>query len=351
MSQRRRRLYWTCQIAGWILAQTVSLAFALSRPEARSIVGRYVIAFGAGAAIAIGWTHLYRTLMKRRRWLSLGVGPLVVRMLAACVVLAVAITATLTPIWLLVIGDLLHQIPISEWAPIAVASWAWSVFLWSTIYFAVHYVERWRQVELEKLQLVIVAKDAQLNGLMAQLQPHFLFNCLNCVRALIVEDPAKAQTAVTALSRLLRYSLQATKDSTVPLATEIEIVRTYLGLEAVRLEDRLATEIEIHDDTAALHVPAMLVQSLVENGVKHGIERVPAGGTIRVVSWLAGDALRIRVVNPGRIKPSAESTRIGLANARERLRLLYDDSATLALSDDEHTVVAEVSIPIAKAHA
>ncbi|MEO8704189.1 MAG: histidine kinase, partial [Kofleriaceae bacterium] len=220
------------------------------------------------------------------------------------------------------------------------------------LYFGVHYFERWRQSEVEKLQLALVAKDAQLNGLISQLQPHFLFNCLNSVRALIVEDPAKAQTTVTALSSLMRYSLQATRESTVPLATEIDMVRTYLALEAVRFDERLVSELAIAGDTETLHVPPMLVQSLVENGVKHGIERSQRGGTIRVATWREAGSLRIRVSNPGQLGGAlpaspvgGNSTRIGLANARERLRLLFP-GASLALRDADHTVTADVTIPL-----
>jgi LytS/YehU family sensor histidine kinase len=271
------------------------------------------------------------------------------RVVTACVVIATAITASITPLWVIVLGA--RVFPLGRWAPPAVLGWAWGVLAWSVVYLGVHYFERWREAELEKLQLVIVAQDARLDGLMAQLQPHFLFNCLNSVRALIVEDPAKAQTTVTALSRLLRHSLQAGRDSTIRLATEIEMVRTYLELEAVRFEDRLVSEIDMAPGTGELHVPAMLVQSLVENGVKHGIERSPAGGAICIAAWRDGGTLRLRVTNPGRIESSDESTRIGLANARARLQLLYGDGASLTLRDGEHSVVAEVAIPIAETAA
>jgi LytS/YehU family sensor histidine kinase len=98
-----------------------------------------------------------------------------------------------------------------------------------------------------------------------------------------------------------------------------------------------------------LHVPPLLVQSLVENGVKHGIEQVPAGGTIHVTSWREAGALKIRISNPGRIAPRTESTRIGLANTRERLRLLYTSAATVTLREERTMVVADVSIPIGDA--
>jgi hypothetical protein len=344
VARSRQQVYWACQLAGWSIACALSLTFVLARDDGRADTWRFLITYGAGAPVAIAWTHAYRFQIRRWGWIALAPARLVPRLIAACVVVATAITATLTPVWYVVFGG--HLDPVWRWGPSAVLSWTWSVMLWSLIYFAVHYFERWRQLELEKLQLAIVAKEAQLQGLMAQLQPHFLFNCLNSVRALIVEDPAKAQATVTALSSLMRYSLQATTDSTVTLATELEMVRTYLGLEAVRFDERLASEIDVPDEVAALRVPAMLVQSLVENGVKHGIERTPAGGTIRVAAWREDAALRISVVNPGRLGGSPPSTQIGLANARERLRLIYGPAATLELRDADRTVIAEVSIPL-----
>jgi two-component system, LytTR family, sensor kinase len=343
--RNRQTIYWTCQIAGWFTATSANLLLALYSDDPRFPPWKFAITFPAGAVVAIAWTHAYRAVMRRRRWLALELHRLLPRILVACLVTGTAITITVTPVWLIVLAE--SADPPSQWAPPAILAWSGSVLAWSVVYLGVHYFERWRRAELEKLQLVITAQNAQLHGLMAQIHPHFLFNCLNSVRALIVEDPARAQTTVTALSRLLRHSLQAGSDATVPLATEIEIVRTYLELETVRFEERLTTEIAIAPDTDALHVPAMLVQSLVENGVKHGIERSVDGGTIRVASWREHGALRIRVTNPGHIRPSDNSTRIGLANARARLRLLYGDAASLALHDGDRTVVAEVSIPLA----
>ena len=348
MSRSRQTIYWTCQLAGWFAVIATDLVFALSGQTDVS-PWKFAFTLAASAGVAIAWTHGYRAVLRRRRWLALGLGRLMPRVLAASVAAGTAITFMVAPAWLMLFGR--NAAPVTEWAPIAILSLSAAVLAWSVVYLGVHYFERWRQAELDKLQLVIVAQDAQLHGLMAQLQPHFLFNCLNSVRALIVEDPAKAQATVTSLSRLLRHTLQAGKESTVPLAAEIEMVRIYLELEAVRFEERLRTDIDVAADAGGVHVPAMLVQSLVENGVKHGIERSPAGGVIGVAAWRDHGALRVRVTNPGRIGSGDDSTRIGLANARARLQLLYGDGASLALSDDDRTVVAEVSIPIGKTAA
>ena len=101
----------------------------------------------------------------------------------------------------------------------------WSITSWAAIYFGIHYFESFQSSEIEKLRLAVVAKDAQLRALLSQVNPHFIFNCLNSLRALIVEDPGRAQSMVTELSNILRYSLQSGRTETVPLEAEIEASR------------------------------------------------------------------------------------------------------------------------------
>src|SRR4051812_5521864 len=340
----RRRIYWLCQIAGWVTGGAASLVIQMLDPSARRV--GVLLAYAGSTLLAIAWSHGYHAAIRRWRWTALGFARLAPRLVVAILGLGVVMTASATLVWGLALD---HVGPVLAWAPQALFGWIMAVLLWNLLYFSIHFFERVQRLEVERLQLAIVAKDAQLHGLMAQLQPHFLFNCLNSVRGLIVEDPAKAQATVTQLASLMRYSLQATTDSTVSLAAELDMVRTYLALEAVRFDERLRAEIDVADGITELPVPAMLVQSLVENGVKHGIERSPGGGTIRVAAWRDGPALRIRVVNPGRLGTTSTSTQIGLANARERLRLLYGPGAPLAIGDSDGTVTAEVAIPLAPA--
>lgn len=339
-------MYWTCQLAGWLSVAALYLFFTLLADTGLE-PWRTVIAYAGGALVAVACTHAYRSWLRRRNWTALSPGRLLPRAIAASILIGVAISVAASPLWIVLVGDRGDSGWI--WSPYALVGWSWAVLIWTSVYVGVHYFERWRDGEVEKLQLAVVAAEARLHGLVSQLNPHFLFNCLNSVRALIVEDPEKAQTAVTALSSLMRYSLHAGRAPTVPLASELEVIATYLELEAIRLDERLRIDVELAPDTRALEVPAMLVQSLVENGVKHGVESVAAGGTIGVRSWLDAGALCIRVTNPGQLdgrKPRRDGAGVGLANARERLRLLYGDAATLTLRDDgAHAVVADVRIP------
>lgn len=198
----------------------------------------------------------------------------------------------------------------------------------------------------ESRQAVVDAREAELRALKAQINPHFLFNCLNTIRGMIVESPAKAQEMVTRLANILRYNLRGDRAPTVPLSEEIEVVSDYLSLEAARFEDRLRVTMDIGAGAAAVPVPPMLLQTLVENALKHGIAHLPEGGEVRIEASLERDSLALRVVNSGDLaEPAPNGTRIGLKNARERLRLLYGDRATLELQAADHRVIATVRIP------
>jgi len=194
--------------------------------------------------------------------------------------------------------------------------------------------------------LQLAVREAELRTLEAQINPHFLFNCLNSIRGLVLEDPALAQDMVTRLSNILRYNLRRDVNHTVPLSCEVEAVSDYLALESVRLEERLRVRMAIEPDAAAFPIPAMLLQTLVENAVKHGIAPLPGGGELTVSARLDGQGLALEVDNPGRLAaPHPEASGMGLANARDRLRILYGSGASLRLEDRGGRVAATVLVP------
>jgi LytS/YehU family sensor histidine kinase len=218
------------------------------------------------------------------------------------------------------------------------------MFMWLVIYFGVHYFWNYRQAEIDKWKLEAQAETARLKALKLQLNPHFFFNSLNSVRALIAEDPERAQRMVTRLARLLRTTLQVDDVKTVSLEEELATVRTYLELEGVRFEDRLQYEIEAGEAALERAVPFLLVQTLVENAIKHGIAEQQEGGTVTIISDVVDDALRLRVTNPGTLE--AETGGVGLTNARERLQLLFGDEASLTVENaGPDTVVATAVLP------
>ena len=178
-----------------------------------------------------------------------------------------------------------------------------------------------------------------------------MFNSLNAIRSLIGEDPERARDAVTRLAGLMRYATTATKSSKVPLARELETVRSYLELERVRLEDRLETTLEVDPALSDELVPPLVLQTLVENAVKHGISLRPNGGHIRVTAKRSSRELHLEVGNSGSLRPAEEASGIGLTNLRQRLELLYGDRSRLDLHEHEDEVIATVVLPAGDAVA
>jgi LytS/YehU family sensor histidine kinase len=230
---------------------------------------------------------------------------------------------------------------------------------WFSCYFIYHLFDRFNRSEIERLRLMAAVKDSELRALKSQVNPHFIFNSLNSLRALIDEDPARARLAVTQLANLLRYSLQSSQLETVPFEDELRVVNDYLALEQVRHEDRLRLRLDVSPETLHLPVPPMLLQTLVENAVKYGISQRPEGGEIAIIARNDAGFLRLQVTNPGSL-PSISvavptmtvvrreaSTGLGLRNAGERLRLLFGERATLELRAlSPAVVVAEALIPL-----
>src|SRR5258708_4374236 len=229
------------------------------------------------------------------------------------------------------------------------------LFGWLCLYFFYHIFERLNRLQVDQLRLAASVKEAELRALKSQVNPHFLFNSLNSLRALIDEDAPRAREAVTRLANMLRYSLQSGQQETVPLDEEIRIVEDYLALEQIRHESRLRVRWEIAAEARLLNVPPMLLQTLVENAVKYGIGTRREGGELVISARIDGAALNIRVSNPGDLAAptsaaaarAGSSTGVGLRNASERLKLLFGHRATLSLlAEPAGCVTADVLIPL-----
>jgi LytS/YehU family sensor histidine kinase len=225
--------------------------------------------------------------------------------------------------------------------------------VWLCIYFFYHLFDRFNRSELERAQLAAAVKEAELRSLKSQVNPHFIFNSLNSLRALIDEDPARARQSVTQLANLLRYSLQSGQLETVPFEDELRIVNDYLALEQVRHEERLRVRLDVAPETLQLPIPPMLLQTLVENAVKYGISTRNEGGEIVIIARQLPGALQLQVINPGSLSAAASSTHasastgVGLKNAAQRLRLLFGERATLDLRvAAPDRVMAEAIIPV-----
>jgi LytS/YehU family sensor histidine kinase len=220
------------------------------------------------------------------------------------------------------------------------------IVIWNLIYFMYHYVTKSRKQQLDTLQLEALVKELELQTIKAHINPHFIFNALNSIRALIDENPDRARTAVTELSNILRSSLKAEKGETVSFVDELKIVKDYLALENMRFEDRLKVEFDIDDDTLDQQVPPMMLQTLVENAIKHGISKQIHGGVVKVISDFKDDYHRLAVQNTGHLNGNLKKTGFGLSSTQDRLHLLYGDKARFQIRQINPALVeARVLIP------
>lgn len=220
-------------------------------------------------------------------------------------------------------------------------------FIWNLIYFMYHYVTKSRKQQLDTLQLESLVKELELNTIKAHINPHFIFNALNSIRALIDENPDRARTAITELSNILRSSLKAEKGETVSFHDELKIVKDYLALENMRFEDRLQVEYDIKEATLEKQVPPMMLQTLVENAIKHGISKQVKGGVVKIISEIKGDYHQLSVQNTGYLNGGASKEGFGLSSTQDRLHLLYGDKAKFEIKQLNPTLVeAKVTIPI-----
>lgn len=192
-------------------------------------------------------------------------------------------------------------------------------------------------------------KEIELQNLKSQLNPHFIFNALNSIRALIDENPHKSKMAVNQLSSILRNTLVSERKGLTTFQDEIRVVKDYLGLESIRFEERLKTEFDVAAETNEFEVPSLMIQTLVENGIKHGISKLTEGGVIQLKAFVADDKLKIQIRNSGHFVINGTRKKaggLGLENTRHRLKLIYGDESSLRiLNEKDNFVLTEVIIP------
>lgn len=221
------------------------------------------------------------------------------------------------------------------------------LFIWNSIYFMYHYITKSQRQQLDTLRLEALVKELELKTIKAHINPHFIFNSLNSIRALVDENPQRARNAITELSNILRSSMQSEKLETVPFEKELNIVKDYLALENMRFEDRLRVEYDIDEDTLEQPVPPMMLQTLVENAIKHGISRRVDGGMVKIISDFKDTYHELAVQNTGKLNGISNMEGFGLSSTQNRINLLYGDKAKFEIMQiTPNMVEARVLIPV-----
>jgi len=217
--------------------------------------------------------------------------------------------------------------------------------VWVCFYFGYHYFLRYQQGVVERLQLDAAMKEAELRALRTQVNPHFFFNSLNTLRALIPKELERPREAVTLLADLLRASLTVGQHRAVTLAEELETVRNYLALEQLRFEARLRIQLQTSPAALGLRLPPFVLQTLVENAIKYGVSPFEEGGDVAIACEERDGTLALTVRNRGVLAKGSASIGLGLENARSRLRLVCGPAASLTVTQDGDQVVACVVAP------
>jgi two-component system, LytTR family, sensor kinase len=342
VTQPESRFPWSFQGTFWIIWLIIGLFFnGLEGKLDTKTVLQLLIQGAANFVVSVGFG---RFLVRQRthsaaRWGFMTFG--------GSVVCSILWQAIVTPISLMIWGTTIwNKTPTLQTVAGFTVGAALMFWCWSAVFMSLHLRRAYRESELQRLQLQAAVQAAELRALKSQVNPHFLFNCLNNLRSLVAEDPNRAREMMLRLSELLRYALEVSRHERVSLEEELAVVKAYLELESLQFEDRLHWRIEATAASKKIQLPPMVVQQLVENAIKHGISNRPQGGEILVCARIEDGALVVDVENSGQL-PTAAGNGFGLENARERLRLLSGEFARLTLANkDAERVAATASIPL-----
>jgi sensor histidine kinase YesM len=334
----RTLAYWLLTLFGWgfyFYAQASGEVIFAGVPKSQAGLMWGVVCVGG-----VAFTHLLRWTFTRRGWLALPPSALLIRVMAATLLIATASYLLTTGMSRVIYATPVPPIMAAFYQKLPLSGQLRNLYIivfavhaaWVSIYLAFAMLRRRHQAELRQAQLGKALQAAELRLLKSQLNPHYLFNALNGLRSLIADDPARAREAVTQLSRTLRYTFASNDEDLVSLERELEMVEDYLALESLRLEDRLRIERDVAPEARTVRIPAMLLQSLVENAIKHGIAALKQGGTLRIVAAIEARNLLLEVTNPRPMDAAGTPNEgVGLRNSRERLRLMFGSRASLAL--------------------
>ena len=343
--KKHSSLYWICQIAGWFSYGLTILFFASILDKELNPIFYPRLAINLSLGIFI--THLLRETMHRfslrppmpsNQWWKL------VLLLLIFSIINSFSTSYLADIFKLYEPG--RNIPITRRFLFSIIFDTPIFLVWMSVYVLWHYIEFTNTEEIKKVRLETMIKELELKTIKSQINPHFIFNALNSIRALVDEDPQRARQAITELSNILRSSIQVDKVEITSLEKELDIVKDYLALEYIRFADRLKVVYEVESNTLSHQIPPMMLQTLVENAIKHGLGKQPGDCTIKIVSIVENDKLVLIVQNTGLLQPS-EKDGFGLQSTRERLNILYRGQAIFEIYQCEpNEVTAKLVIPI-----
>jgi two-component system LytT family sensor kinase len=337
---KKRQLYWVCQVGGWafyILLQTIF--FGLTD----NFNWKAFINFFGWFISLILLTHFFRFALIHSGLLKAKLFLQIPAVILSSVVLAIVFHFIQYFIAFITNGAEFPGIVVTMQN---ILNFTFVFFFWSLIYFSFHFIENYKLAEISNLRYKASMNEIELNKLKSQLNPHFMFNAMNSIRALVDEDPGKAKEAITMLSNILRNTLMMEKNKLINFDEELKIVKDYLDLEHIRFEERLQYNFDVSPESNNYKVPTLMIQTLVENGIKHGISKLAGGGKIFLKSIVKDGNLFIEIKNSGRFDENhIPETGFGLKSTKQRLELLFGSKSLFKIYNNGEYVITEVTIP------
>ncbi|MDQ6609840.1 MAG: histidine kinase [Bacteroidota bacterium] len=339
--------YWVAQFGGWGLFALINVFFALLFNSYEPKILQRILFF---MEVGIIFSHFMREVIHRSFVLLKDLRQQILTFVLLTIAFSFFITCIVSPF------EQLFQLRTNaEGKPVSylslfitnLVSFIPLLLIWNAVYFMYHFIIKTRKHEMDTIKLEALVRQLELNTIKAHVNPHFIFNALNSIRALVDENPERARTSITELSNILRSSLSAEKAETVSLVQELMIVKDYLALESMRFEDRLKVEFIVDEKTLNNLVPPMMLQTLVENAIKHGISKQVKGGVIKIISDIKQNQHELLVQNTGHLNGFSKNSGFGIASTKDRLNLLYGERASFEIKQlDSVLVEAKVVMPM-----
>jgi signal transduction histidine kinase len=343
--KNRNVLFWTLHAAGWAAYGITQYVGALFYPNSASYARMWLVVTVAGFVLSSPMRYIYRRL-----W---GQPPrtIIVGVLFTCYLTALLLRLVINLAYIKFVEPDWQVKEIFELFGGALST-AYLLLCWSGLYFGIKFYESKRQQEEAMLKAVALAQEAQLKMLRYQLNPHFLFNTLNAISTLILDNQnRKANHAVARLSEFLRYTLDQDPMKKVSLRQELEALDLYLGTERLRFGERLRLEYAIEEPALEGLVPSLLLQPLLENSLKYAVSAREQGGLVRIEGRTREGLLELSVVDdgpglPDGPPPSDRRGGVGLANTRERLKVLYGENCRFTALNTHPGLRVDMALPL-----
>jgi len=340
-------IYWITQILGWSIFYLMVVVVNILASTVETTPYFYFYIFET-VVFSILATHLIRYILIKYNWLTLSMIAIIWRSIFITIIVAVLfesleqISSIFIPINFYT--DLNANEPSISKTFGNILGNAILFCIWLSFYYAYLFIEKSRNQEIKNLQFTASKNEIELKNLREQINPHFLFNSLNSIKALVEIDKDEAKIAITKLSNLLRKSIQLGRHKLITIKEELEIVESYIDLEKIRFEERIHATITASQNTYTSLIPPLMIQTLAENAIKHGLSKSIDGGVLNIVIKKTEDKLHISIQNTGNLDKIGESEGIGIYNTKKRLGILFGKKAKFKIFQNNNLVCVEIQI-------